>query len=898
MEKVPAGSRSHRPTGEYELQVKWEGIDAEENTWETEAALPKQFLNDFWANEAKFILGRRGEGEEEEFLCQFVYQEAQWHRDNLWIPTDAFDPELTQAYKEDEAARAAATGMGEVEAGGAAGLAAAREAAVSMAQTYATSQRGHGATCFRVSAAGDGDHSGRHTKERLLAAVLAGDMVEVGRLVTAATSAPGLSYSTGQVFPFPLAAVHSLLPQRTLFQLAIQQKNLALLKMLVDAFPEARELAAVLGQSGESAGAMLVMLEEGGEEIWPWFSAAFLLPADGRNSSLESGAVKRGAILGGDVRGSRKELEPLQSLALAAITHGRRRVLEKCLRLLLDRQGKGRAGPGGVTQLHLLALVAADAAALVAGVKSAGKLKLDTFALNSGGLGKFITPTHLAGLNPNPEITRVILDSGGDETVDDDEGRSLMHYTAVCESPEPLEYVVARLDKAQDFSRATFRGLVGDRVDHDRYGKASLRPTPLLRAVRAGRGDNVRALEAFRNRMLVDLGEAPSFDIAKLQPKAAKKGTARKVDERNIIAAIESGELEIVRELLLDELNNLHLTGEVLFDSMLGCVQRLDFAMFGELFVDLWSHHQAGGWRKTKELELLVAAIRTLSLPFVKLLVEHCSFAVNNLANPERSPLTVAVTLGFSACAAFLIGCGAQVRQRDASGCSVLMAATRVGEVECVELLLANGAQVDATRDEDDLAMKEVAMEVDAAKEDDEDEGEDHNPAMPFEGWVVIITGEFELGRYQLTSYIERYGGRVISAVSGKVTHCLCGTDGVTEYGQNTGKGSKKYADCKKKKAVFVDEATVLQYVERVPKQESFQQKVEKEVVGTVIHDLMQFHVDNTELPLMVDFLTARSKSIYDLDEEGRTPLHCFVHYAQESPNTTAMLKAYLAKPS
>ena len=158
------------------------------------------------------------------------------------------------------------------------------------------------------------------------------------------------------------------------------------------------------------------------------------------------------------------------------------------------------------------------------------------------------------------------------------------------------------------------------------------------------------------------------------------------------------------------------------------------------------------------------------------------------------------------------------------------------------------------------------------------------------------LSGEFSRGTYQLKNYIERYGGRIIGAVSGKVTHCLCGTDGVTEYGQSTGKGSKKYADCKKKKADFVDEETIMKYVEKVPKQESFTTMVEKEVVGTIVHDIMQFHVDNMELPSMVDFLMARSKSIYEVDEEGRTPLHCFAQYARESPNTTAMLKAYLNK--
>ena len=45
--------------------------------------------------------------------------------------------------------------------------------------------------------------------------------------------------------------------------------------------------------------------------------------------------------------------------------------------------------------------------------------------------------------------------------------------------------------------------------------------------------------------MVIDSGEAPSFDIAKKKPKAAKKAetSARKVDERNITRAIENGEV-------------------------------------------------------------------------------------------------------------------------------------------------------------------------------------------------------------------------------------------------------------------------------------------------------------------------------------------------------------------
>ncbi len=50
---------------------------------------------------------------------------------------------------------------------------------------------------------------------------------------------------------------------------------------------------------------------------------------------------------------------------------------------------------------------------------------------------------------------------------------------------------------------------------------------------------------------------------------------------------------------------------------------------------------------------------------------------------------------------------------------------------------------------------------------------------------------------------IENLGGRVVQTVTLVTTHCLCGRDGVTEWGQKTGKGSQKYKDVKKKVLLF-----------------------------------------------------------------------------------------------
>ena len=190
--------------------------------------------------------------------------------------------------------------------------------------------------------------------------------------------------------------------------------------------------------------------------------------------------------------------------------------------------------------------------------------------------------------------------------------------------------------------------------------------------------------------------------------------------------------------------------------------------------------------------------------------------------------------------------------------------------------------------------MLEAASAVaDMDEEPGPDDAAPLDPSQPFAGWVVVVTGVFGRGQWGMKNAIAQYGGRVVDAVSGKVTHCVCGADGTTEWGQPTGIGSAKYKQCKKKKVKFVDQAVVDALVDKAPKAQSFAEKLDGEVVGTVVHDLMQFHVDNTQLSSMVEFLGKRSKDIYTVDEEGRTPLHCFAQYARESPNTTAMLRAY-----
>ncbi|KAJ3051790.1 hypothetical protein HK097_007194 [Rhizophlyctis rosea] len=74
----------------------------------------------------------------------------------------------------------------------------------------------------------------------------------------------------------------------------------------------------------------------------------------------------------------------------------------------------------------------------------------------------------------------------------------------------------------------------------------------------------------------------------------------------------------------------------------------------------------------------------------------------------------------------------------------------------------------------------------------------------PWHGITVILCGEFDRGKDSVTAEIERLGGIVVQAVNGNTNLCILGRDGTTQYGQKTGKGSKKYKEVKKKKIAVV----------------------------------------------------------------------------------------------
>jgi hypothetical protein len=74
-----------------------------------------------------------------------------------------------------------------------------------------------------------------------------------------------------------------------------------------------------------------------------------------------------------------------------------------------------------------------------------------------------------------------------------------------------------------------------------------------------------------------------------------------------------------------------------------------------------------------------------------------------------------------------------------------------------------------------------------------------------FEGMVFVVCGEFPIGSKEIADIIKEHGGLVLDKYEKRVNAILLGKDGVTAYGQPTGKKSKKYKDAKKAKRKVYD---------------------------------------------------------------------------------------------
>ncbi|KAL6041916.1 cyclic nucleotide-gated cation channel beta-1 [Balamuthia mandrillaris] len=74
------------------------------------------------------------------------------------------------------------------------------------------------------------------------------------------------------------------------------------------------------------------------------------------------------------------------------------------------------------------------------------------------------------------------------------------------------------------------------------------------------------------------------------------------------------------------------------------------------------------------------------------------------------------------------------------------------------------------------------------------------NVESVFSGMTCVVVGEFSQSNDSVVAEIESHGGKVLTTItkSTKPTHIVLGSDGVTQYGQKTGRGSKRYKDAMK----------------------------------------------------------------------------------------------------
>jgi hypothetical protein len=89
------------------------------------------------------------------------------------------------------------------------------------------------------------------------------------------------------------------------------------------------------------------------------------------------------------------------------------------------------------------------------------------------------TPLHCAAINPNPMFLKSFIESIDSTTLADENMRKPIHYSAACEGPEPLKYLLS----------------LG--VDSRECDKLLM--TPLMIAADTGRSENVRVLLSHPN---------------------------------------------------------------------------------------------------------------------------------------------------------------------------------------------------------------------------------------------------------------------------------------------------------------------------------------------------------------------------------------------------------------
>mmetsp|Transcript_1133 Transcript_1133/g.1857 ORF Transcript_1133/g.1857 Transcript_1133/m.1857 type:complete len:1513 (-) Transcript_1133:94-4632(-) len=223
---------------------------------------------------------------------------------------------------------------------------------------------------------------------------------------------------------------------------------------------------------------------------------------------------------------------------------------------------------------------------------------------------------------------------------------------------------------------------------------------------------------------------------------------------------------------------------------------------------------------------------------------------------------------------------GASPRSRSISGTPAIVHAVEAGSLACVDLLLGAGVSLDLEK-EDELFAKE-----EKERKKDQPDDTDTFVESPFEGWFIVLTGVFSVSKSLIQSVVEANGGKIQNAVNGKTTHCCySGVDGVNDYGQNMGKGDKKYKESKRRKLPFIDESTITRYLhntnQQVARLAGAQEptvEIKTPIIFTVIDKCAGGGCCGF-VPLLkvLEFLLERGADHHQLNEKGQNLLTCAI---------------------
>eukprot|EP01097_Dermamoeba_algensis_P009087 TRINITY_DN6274_c0_g1_i1.p1 TRINITY_DN6274_c0_g1~~TRINITY_DN6274_c0_g1_i1.p1 ORF type:complete len:650 (+),score=158.25 TRINITY_DN6274_c0_g1_i1:40-1950(+) len=370
-------------------------------------------------------------------------------------------------------------------------------------------------------------------------------------------------------------------------------------------------------------------------------------------------------------------VEYIPSFAVKALEYGQRDTARRCLRFLLQlnylelsvdvlskttskrtlkRTASQSAEAGGaisqetfnVTLLHLAALEATNSDQL--------PQPLNEDTTNAGSLQRFITPVHLAALNPEVEIIKALISAGGDVTINDDNrSRNPIHYAAAAEpAPSSKKEKKKKVKEGEEEEEVEFSEI--------------LRPSPtlvyLLHEAPNAQNDLQHYITDTRAILGMAINALRPHNVAYLLHKDRESSTRwyqynGEVQLLNRVATI--GDPLILRLCLAHPkfFNSLYNDKRTIDDVLEHAINNRRSEFFKELL--------ASDVQASLDEILLQTAIKQSAFQIVKCIVEDHKVPLNSNV-VSSTPLHLAVQQDFVECAEWLISKGAQIRAKDGKG--------------------------------------------------------------------------------------------------------------------------------------------------------------------------------------------------------------------------------------